>query len=78
VRERVVVPTISIRIPCIVKKHQIAGMDDRPSVNPTLRQHMVVDEPDPIRFPTVIGSFVKVDPMGQIDRAGDTCAVIGD
>ena len=43
VRERIVVPTVSIRIPRIVKKHQIAGMDHRPSVNPALRQHMVVN-----------------------------------
>jgi hypothetical protein len=76
--ERIVVPAVSIGIPRIVKKHQVAGMHQRPPVNTTPLEHVVVDKPDAVRFPAVISAFIEVDPMRQINCTGDAGTIIRD
>lgn len=48
VGERVIPFSISVEVPGVVKKHQVAGLGCRPLVKQALSAYMVVNEPDAV------------------------------
>ena len=77
-RERVVQLAVSIEIPRIIEKHEIAWADVRPSKKRAVLTHMVVDEPDAVSLRISQCATIQIDPVFEEDGTCHPCTVVGD
>src|SRR5689334_8450405 len=59
--EGVIQSTVSIEVPCVVKKHQISGMGDGALVKPAVLLHVGMDQSHAVRIGVPGGTVVQVD-----------------
>jgi len=78
VGQRVVDLAISIVVPCVVEKDEVAGMRDRSLVECALFFYVRMDDPDTIRIGIARGTVIKIDPVFEEDSSGDARAVVSD
>ena len=78
VRQRVVHLAIPIEVPRVVKKHEVAGMDNRSLVELALLPYVRMNEAYAIRFGIPCAAVVQIDAVFEEDGSGDTGAVVGD
>ena len=70
--------TISVEIPRVIEKHEIAWTNVRSSMKYAMLPHVVVDEPDAISLRIIECSTVQIDAVRQKDGTGHSCTVVGD
>lgn len=78
VGERVIPFSISVKVPGVVKKHQVSGLGCRPLVNDAVPAHMVINEPDAVGIGIAGVGVIEIDAVLQEDRACDAGTVVGD
>ena len=76
--KRIVQHPVAVEVPRIVKKHEVAGMDDRSLVEGAVLAHMSIDEPDPVGCRVFGSALVQINAVFEEDGAGDAGAIIGD
>ena len=76
--QRIVQRAISVEIPCIIEKHEIAWVDSRLSMKGTMVTHMVVNESDAVPFRIIERSTIQIDPVLQEDGTCHPRTVVGD
>ena len=74
----IVQPAISVEIPRVIEKHEIAGTDIRPLMESAVPAHVVVDEPDAVPLRIIERPTIQIDAVFQEDSTGDPRTVVGD
>ncbi len=69
---------VSVEIPRVIEKHEIAWTDVRSSMKGAMLPHVVVDEPDAVSLRIIESSTIEIDAVLQEDGTGHPCTVIGD
>lgn len=77
-RQRIVHLAVSVEIPRVIEKHEIAWTDVRSSMKDAMLPHVVVDEPDAVSLRIIKISTIQIDAVLKEDGSGDSCTVIGD
>ena len=76
--QRIVQLAVSVEIPGVIEKYEIARTDVRSSMKGAMLPHMVVDEPDAILFLIIECSPIQINAVLQEDGTGDPCTIISD
>ena len=74
----IVQPAISVEIPRVIEKHEIAGTDIRPLMESAVPAHVVVDEPDAVPLRIIEHPTIQIDAVFQEDGTSDPRTVVGD
>lgn len=69
---------VSIEIPRVIEKHEVAWTDVGPSMKSAMLSYVVVDEPDAVSFRIMNSSTVQIDAVLQEDCTGQPCTVVSD
>ena len=76
--ERIVVSTVAVRVPRVIKEDQIAGSHDRAAMKSPVFPKMIVNEPHAIRSAVLNGIFVQIDTVSQIDGSSHSRTIVCD
>lgn len=76
--QRVVCLAVSVIVPGIIEEDEIAGAGDRSLVERALLPYVGMDEADAIGVWVVGAALIEIDPVFEINGAGNSRAVIGD
>lgn len=77
-REGIIVHSVSVRIPGIVKEDEVPGLHHRPFMDTTVYPHMFINKPYAVDLAILLHTIVQIDPVSEIYRAGHAGAVMGD
>lgn len=78
VRQRVVHLAITVEVPGVVEKHEVAWMDHGSLVERALLPYVRMDDPDPVSVRVAGFALIEIDPVLEINGASDAGAVVGD
>ena len=67
---------VSVEIPRVTEKYEIAGVGVRSLMKGAMLAHMVLDEPDAISFRIIERSPIQINAVLQEDGTSDPCTVI--
>jgi hypothetical protein len=70
--------SVSVEIPRVIEKHEIAWADGRSSMKGAMLSHVVVDEPDAVSLRIIERSTIEINAVLQEDGTSHPCTIIGD
>src|SRR4051794_31728249 len=76
--ERVIQDAVAVKVPRVVEKHEVPGLDHRSLVERAMLSKMRIDETNAVRSRIRTSGFIEIDAMLQIDCPGDAGAIVGD
>lgn len=77
VGQRIIQSAVAIEVPGVVEEDEIAGLDHRSLVEPSVLAHVVVNQSNAVRSLIRRVAVVQIDAMFEVDGTSDTGAVIG-
>ena len=78
VRQRVVHLAVSVEVPGVVEKYEVAWMDCGALVERALLAYVGMDDPDPVGVTGAGSALIEIDSVFEINGASDSGAVVGD
>ncbi len=78
VRQRIIYFAVSVVVPGIIEEDEIAGVGDRPLVEPALLPDVRMDNPDAVGVRGDWFGVIEIDPVPEKHCTGYPCTIIGD